>query len=161
MQPEAESDTVETRLLASRDVRVIVAPLLTPARLWLVFFVPAYPTDVTSSLCHISLLIPSLISLVSFPSLPFPDTVMPRKHTAIKTEPLRRLVVSETLISAIRCLSVSPTPRPEGTSHRFLAVKERRLLQNMTVTLIAQSTATAGRLTESAECCGQECDVEE
>lgn len=124
MQPEAGSDTVETRLLASRDVRVIVAPLLTPTRLWLVFFLPAYPAAVTSSLCHVSLLIPSLISLVSLPSLPLPNAVTPRKRTAIKAEPLRRLAVSQTLISAIRCLPVPSTPRPEGTSHRFLAVKE-------------------------------------
>lgn len=124
MQPEAGSDTVGTRLLASRDVRVIVAPLLTPTRLWLLFFLPAYSTAVTSSLSHVSLSSPSLISLVSLPSLPFPDAVTPRKRTAIKTEPLRRLAVSETLISAIRCLSVPSTPRPEGTSYRFLAVKE-------------------------------------
>lgn len=91
MQPEAGSDTVETRLLASRDVRVIVAPLLTPTHLWLVFFLPAYPTAVTSSLCHVSLLIPSLISLVSLPSLPFPDAVTPHKRTAIKTEPYATL----------------------------------------------------------------------
>lgn len=35
---------------------------------------------------------------------------------------------------------------PKGTSHRFLAVKEWQLLWNMTVVLIAHSTATAGRL---------------
>lgn len=49
----------------------------------------------------------------------------------------------------------------EGTSHRFLAVKEWQLLWNMTVVLIAQSTVTAGRLKESIVCDGQECDVEE
>lgn len=50
---------------------------------------------------------------------------------------------------------------PKGTSHRFLAVKEWRLLWNMTVVLIAQSTATAGRLKESTVRYGQGCDVEE
>ncbi len=67
------------------------------------------------------------------------------------------LVSKSLAIVSIVSLSLSP----KGTSHRFLAVKEWRLLWNMTVVLIAQSTATAGRLKESTVCYGQECDVEE
>lgn len=119
--------------------------------------VPCFPAFVcTLSARHISSSHRIENSCLPLSTLSHPTEVQPVKlHANFSNLPM--LLHFWNLVSE----SLSTSLSPKGTSHRFLAVKEWRLLWNMTVVLIAQSTATAGRLKESTVCYGQGCDVEE